>query len=62
MSIARIQDSGGGVLNNRFYTPTVGKYITLAFLCLLSLSTIGLAISTGILDHRYKLLRNGYYT
>lgn len=60
MSIRGIQDSGGGILNNRFMSSTVGKYLTLGFLCLTSLSTVGLAISTGILDYQNKLLRNGY--
>lgn len=49
MSTTRIQDSGSG-----------GKYLMLAFLCLTTLSTIGLAISTGMLDHKYRLLKNGY--
>lgn len=62
MSIAGIRDSGGGgVLDNRLITSTVCKYLTLAFLCLMTLSTIGLAISTGVLDHKYRLIRKGYY-
>ena len=51
MSIAGIRDSGGGgVLDNRFITSTVGKYLILVFLCLTTLSAIGLGISTGVLD------------
>ena len=61
MSIAGIRDSGGGgVLDNRFITSTVNKYLILAFLCLTTLSTIGLGISTGVLNSRYNLLRDGY--
>ena len=57
-----VQDSGGGTLNKftSFTTSVVGRYLSLVFLCLTTLSTIGLAISTGILDSRYKLLRKGY--
>ena len=50
MSIAGIRDSGGGILNNRFVSSTIGKYLILTFLCLTTLSTIGLGISTGVLD------------
>lgn len=49
-----INDSGGSML--------IRKYLLIVLLCLTSLSTVGLAISIGVLDHRYRLLRNGYQT
>lgn len=51
-ALGQINDGGGSIL--------IRKYLLIVLLCLTSLSTVGLGISTGILDYRNKLLRNGY--
>lgn len=52
-TLSPISEGGGGFM-------LIRKYLLIALLCLTTLSTVGLGISTGILDHRYKIIRNGY--
>ncbi len=51
-ALGTINDGGGSML--------IRKYLLIVLLCLTSLSTVVLGISTAILDHRNGLLKNGY--
>lgn len=51
-ALGQINDGGGSML--------IRKYLLIVLLCLTSLSTVGLGISTAVLDRRNGLLKNKY--